>query len=307
MSIPPVPEKHIGIPVYRMVDNKNGDLPIYIRTFSMGKATYVLHCHEPIQVNYVLRGSPVHIINNTAYKLVKGDIFIIPPYVPHKLENNSDSQSEMIELEFLPEFIFGNRATIENIKSIFDFAYIEPFLVSECEVKPRLNLTGKAQADVEAMFFNLLDEYREKKSNFLLAMKAIVLNLLVYAGRCFEQDIKDSESKQVFDRHREAITNAIDYIDKTYTEDLTIEAASRVAMLSQSYFSYLFKTMTGKTFTEYLNEMRILHAMQLLKETGKRIVDICFESGFNNVNHFNRTFKSYSGISPMQYRNANKA
>ena len=110
MSIPPVPEKHIGIPVYRMVDNKNGDLPIYIRTFSMGKATYVLHCHEPIQVNYVLRGSPVHIINNTAYKLVKGDIFIIPPYVPHKLENNSDSR-EMIESSFCPS-LFRNCANL---------------------------------------------------------------------------------------------------------------------------------------------------------------------------------------------------
>ncbi|MEG2570388.1 MAG: AraC family transcriptional regulator, partial [Clostridia bacterium] len=114
-----------------------------------------------------------------------------------------------------------------------------------------------------------------------------------------------NESRQLFDRHRAAITSAIDYVNQNFTDDVSIEKAARVAMLSQSYFSYLFKSMTSKTFVEYLNELRIQEAMTLLKNTNKRVVDICFESGFKNVNHFNRTFKNYSGISPMQYRNAN--
>ena len=297
--------EYSGIPIYRMVENGNGNLPIYIRRYRQERVTTVMHGHESIQINYVLKGSLRHTINNSTYDLVKGDIFIIPPYVPHRLIHKENYSCEIIELEFLPEFIFGGSASMENIETIFDFAYIEPFLVSECEVKPRLNLTGKAQADVEAMFQNLLDEYTERKPSFLLAMKATVLSLLVYVGRCFQEDIQDSESRQLFDRHRAAITSAIEYINENFTDDVSIEKAARVAMLSQSYFSYLFKSMTNKTFVEYLNELRIQEAMKLLKNTNKRVVDICFESGFKNVNHFNRTFKNYSGISPMQYRNAN--
>lgn len=297
--------EYSGIPMYRMVDNQNDNLPIYIRKYQADGVTTVFHGHESIQINYVLHGSLQHLINKSAYDLVKGDIFIIPPYVPHRLAFRENCGCEVIELEFLPEFIFGEYATMENIETIFDFAYIEPFLVSECEVKPRLNLTGKAQTDVEAMFDNLLCEYRERKPSFLLAMKATVLQLLVYVGRQFQEDIEDTESRQLFDRHRAAITSAINYINEHFTDDVSIEKAARVAMLSQSYFSYLFKSMTNKTFVEYLNELRIQEAMRLLKNTNKRVVDICFESGFKNVNHFNRTFKNYAGISPMQYRNAN--
>lgn len=264
-----------------------------------------MHTHEFIQVNYIMRGSLSHTINNSTHDLVKGDIFVIPPFVPHQLTFKPDCDCEVVELEFMPEFIFGKRATMEKIETIFDFAYIEPFLVSECEVKPRLNLNGRAQTDVEAMFDDLLREYHDREPSFLLAMKATVLSLLVYVGRRFAADIEDSESRQLFERHRAAIANAIDYINDNFTEEVSIEKAARVAMLSQSYFSYLFKTMTNKTFVEYLNELRIHEAMRLLKNTDKRVVDICFESGFKNVNHFNRTFKNYAGISPMQYRNAN--
>lgn len=297
--------EYSGIPIYRMVDNQNDNLPIYIRKYQMDGMTTVFHGHESLQINYVLHGSLQHLINQSAYDLVKGDIFIIPPYVPHRLAFRENCGCEVIELEFLPEFIFGEHATMENIETIFDFAYIEPFLVSECEVKPRLNLTGKAQTDVETMFEDLLREYHERKPSFLLAMKATVLSLLVYVGRQFQEDIDDVESRQLFDRHRAAITSAINYINEHFTDDVSIEKAARVAMLSQSYFSYLFKSMTNKTFVEYLNELRIQEAMRLLKNTNKRVVDICFESGFKNVNHFNRTFKNYAGISPMQYRNAN--
>ena len=89
-------------------------------------------------------------------------------------------------------------------------------------------------------------------------------------------------------------------------EPIFIEDVARLAMLSQSYFSYLFKAITHKTFVEYLNSLRIQKAMDLLKVTNDLVVDVCFESGFKNVNHFNRTFKSMVGVSPMQYRKSNR-
>ena len=305
MKIPFEHDEYSGIPIYRMVNNRNGGLPIYIRRYKQHNITTVLHGHDSSQINYIAHGSLSHIINNSSHDLVKGDIFIIPPYVPHRLSFKENCDCEVIELEFTPEFVFGSSATMENIETIFDFAYIEPFLVSECDVRPRLNLTGKAQSDVEAMFKSILTEYTERNSSFLLAIKATILSLLVYVSRLFQEDIRDTESRQLFDRHRVAISNAINYINENFAEDISIEKVSRVAMLSQSYFSYLFKSMTNKTFVEYLNELRIQEAMKLLKHTNKRVVDICFESGFKNVNHFNRTFKNYAGISPMQYRNAN--
>ncbi|NLA85331.1 MAG: helix-turn-helix transcriptional regulator, partial [Clostridiales bacterium] len=53
---------------------------------------------------------------------------------------------------------------------------------------------------------------------------------------------------------------------------------------------------------EYLSGVRISKALVLLRETDKKVIDICYECGFNNVNHFNRVFKQRVGISPLTYR-----
>ena len=172
MKLPFNHDEYSGVPIYHMIDNNNGGLPIHIRRYRQQNMTTVIHGHDSIQINYIARGSLSHIINNSSHDLVKGDIFVIPPYVPHGLRFKENCDCEVIELEFTPEFVFGGSASMENIETIFDFAYIEPFLVSECDVRPRLNLAGKAQSDVEAMFSSILCEYTERKSSFMLAINA---------------------------------------------------------------------------------------------------------------------------------------
>lgn len=299
------PDDYSDVIVSRMMDNPV-DLPVFMRKYGSGNMTDCLHTHDSIQINYVMRGSLCHTVNNNTYDLVKGDIFIIPPYIPHGLVKKKHCDFEIFELEFCPGFVFGTDNTLESFEGLFDFAYIEPFFVSECDIKPRLNLTGKAQIVVEEMLSNLYREYTEQEPSFLLAIRAILLQLLVYVGRRFNENI-NCEGRELFERHRDAITESIEFINNHFTEDITITDMSRMSMLSQSYFSYLFKCVIGKTFVEYLNELRIREAMDLLTNTNKRVTDVCFEAGFKNVNHFNRTFKKNVGISPMQYRHSDKS
>ena len=67
-------------------------------------------------------------------------------------------------------------------------------------------------------------------------------------------------------------------------------------------FCRYFKKTTGKTFTQLVNEYRVVHATKLLSETQNSITDICFESGFNNFSHFNKHFKLITGKSASNYR-----
>jgi AraC-like DNA-binding protein len=68
------------------------------------------------------------------------------------------------------------------------------------------------------------------------------------------------------------------------------------------YLSRLFKKVSGYTFKEYLILQRIANAKSLLVYTDYNVTQICMKSGFNNVNHFIRTFKKQEGITPYQYR-----
>ncbi len=304
-------EEYKNIVVYRMKDNQNDNLPVYIRKVHQNQLS-PLHRHEMLQINYVVKGKLIHTINNSQYELVKGDIFIIPPFIPHQLVEIPDCEFEIVELEFTTDFILGNFSRqiqdLDANSSFFDFYYIEPFLVSECNVKPRLNLAGEQQMETEALLSEIYSEYNRKEDSYLLAIKADVLKLLVLVGRYFRENVaQQSDVMEMYDRHRGAIMKAIDFIDSHYSESISLEEISRVALLSQSYFSYLFKLITNKTFIEYLNSRRIEHAMDLLKNTDKLVVEVCFESGFKNVNHFNRTFKSAVGLSPTEYRKANRS
>lgn len=295
-------KEYEDIPLYRMADNADRNLLFFIRKYSIKDLTSSLHRHDYLQFNYIFQGKGKHIINNNEFDIIKGDIFAIPPYLPHFISAEENSNIEIFEVEFAPEFINQNFENIENTKSFFDFAYIEPFLVSESQVKPRLNLAGKVQIEVENVLHEMLKEYSEKKPGYMLLAKSLLLKLLVLVGREFTSDLENSESSSVYEWHREAIFNAIRYINENYAEDLNVEDVAKRFMLSQSYFRYLFKSINAMTFTEYLTGLRISKAMELLKTTGKRVMDICHEVGFNNVNHFNRLFGQKTGISPLMYR-----
>lgn len=299
-------EEYKDIRLIRMSDNKHGGLPVYARKYILQPGTIVgLHRHEFMQINYICQGKGGHYINKCEFDIVKGDIFVIPPYIPHKISAAKESTIQIVEFEFVPEFVNQNFGSIENVESFFDFAYIEPFLVGESKIKPRLNLVGRMQVEVENILNEVLMEYDNKRPGYLLVIKSLLLKLLVMVGREFTRELQNSETSPAFERHRDSIFEAIKYINLNYTEDLNVEEVAKKSMLSQSYFSYLFKSITTKTFTEYLNDLRISRAMELLTSTDKRVLDICYEAGFNNVNHFNRLFRQKTGISPMTYRRLN--
>lgn len=83
------------------------------------------------------------------------------------------------------------------------------------------------------------------------------------------------------------------------------EIADKVNMTVPAFCRY-YKKVTGKTFTQFVNEFRIVHATKLLAESHSSITDICFECGFNNFSHFNKLFKKFAGKSPLKYRNEMK-
>ena len=101
---------------------------------------------------------------------------------------------------------------------------------------------------------------------------------------------------------RRPIRNAKLYIMNHFTEPITLEAVAASAGFSSSYFSSLFKKETGKSFSEYLTELRVDRAKELLKNTKTNIRDICELVGYSDQKHFNATFRKYTGLKPGEYR-----
>lgn len=99
------------------------------------------------------------------------------------------------------------------------------------------------------------------------------------------------------------VKNAKEYIEKNYTEKLTLSEVAENIYVSQWHLSKLLNKYCGKNFSEILNTVRISEAKKLLREPSYRIGDITEMVGFSDMAHFSRVFKKMEGISPNEFRN----
>ncbi|UGU17655.1 AraC family transcriptional regulator [Sinomicrobium kalidii] len=102
------------------------------------------------------------------------------------------------------------------------------------------------------------------------------------------------------DGHR--LNNILNFTFSHLEKNIKIEDVARIANLSKSQFSRYFKLHTGKTYIEFLNELRIESACSLLLDERNTVEAICYDVGYSNLSHFNRQFKRLKGVTPSVYR-----
>jgi YesN/AraC family two-component response regulator len=98
------------------------------------------------------------------------------------------------------------------------------------------------------------------------------------------------------------INTVCQYIQKHATDSLTIHQAASIIHLTPSAFCKFFKRMTGKTFSDYVNDVRIANVCTDLLATDKQVSTIAFENGFETITYFNRIFLKKKGMKPSNYR-----
>ena len=93
-----------------------------------------------------------------------------------------------------------------------------------------------------------------------------------------------------------------DYLDKHYMEEITLDMIAEKYYFNASYFSTIFKNYFGKSFSNYLIEIRMKKAKELLVSSDEKIKEITNKVGYNDANYFIRAFKKYYGYTPEEYR-----
>ena len=95
---------------------------------------------------------------------------------------------------------------------------------------------------------------------------------------------------------------AVEYIQENYANKLNMAVVSNHISMNYSLFSYSFKQYTGSNFVNYLKDIRMLKAKQLLEKTDRKIIQISQDIGYDNEKHFMKLFKQTCGVSPTEYR-----
>lgn len=100
----------------------------------------------------------------------------------------------------------------------------------------------------------------------------------------------------------ERLRRVCDYVDEHHKQQIDRDSVARLVHMSPSGFSRFFKSRTGMTFQDYVGDLRIGRACQLLAEAGQSVTEIAFECGFSDISTFNRTFKKFRSATPTSYR-----
>jgi len=93
-----------------------------------------------------------------------------------------------------------------------------------------------------------------------------------------------------------------EYVEKSYTERIPLEKAASIAALESSYFSTYFRAKVGVSFTEWLRQVRVKKAMELMQARDFSITEVAYEVGFRDLRTFERAFKKYALKTPREFK-----
>lgn len=208
----------------------------------------------------------------------------------------------------LEEVKSGNREGIEEAVSMLDawlnkekvFSHMHLVVTVSSIFFEVVKLPETAGGDIKEVLGDPMDYYRE-----IIAKTKRRELLAEFSQICFK--IGDYFSEISEDRVTGALARALDYMKKEHSnESLMLKDVAAYAYISSSYLSIILKKETGKTFIEYLTDIRMEHAAKLLRETEFKNYEIAEACGFSNPTYFSTVFKNIYGISPSSYRRREK-
>ncbi len=255
----------------------------------------IAHAHAYVQIWYVFQGGFTHEIEGRVYKVNKGDMIIVPPYVEHKVTTDKDSCA-IYGCDFALDILSRDGLFASKQAARPDPGNLLDMLL---RIRDKYELSDVMQLRVENMFKKMMGIYQKKQPYSLVELKGYLLRMLANVMRSINStDAYTIESDSYFGNINEVLTYTNEHItDRIYLKDI-----AKVAKMSVSSFSYYFKQYTGKTYVDYVNSIRLDLAKTLLIETELSISVIGRRAGFTDSAYFNRYFKKVVGCTPREYR-----
>lgn len=250
--------------------------------------------HEFFEMVYVKKGNAVFEISGTSVEIGPNNIIIIKPRQYHKFEVKSQAGCEFIVLNFGFENKFDNQFAEVSLEDFLNF-------VNKKELGRFISLKVSHKNEIINLLNRILKERENPEIGSEFLNYLLVLELFVLISRALKMEWENS-IKNKSPKLKELIQAAVNYINNNYERDISLTDISKYVFLSTSYFTRAFKEEMGVSPINYLLNVRVERAKELLRETDAKISDIALSVGFSNQQRFNDIFKKYTQKTPLQYR-----
>ncbi len=249
------------------------------------------HMHAEAEITLILSGVGLRVTgDNITHLDGEESLVMLGQYLPHYWMFHGASSG--VSIQFAPERLCQHLPGIvaQEIRNLTE------------QSATGLNFDGDSLRHTGELMSSLAED---APGNYSLRF-ARVLQVLGWLGSSSHQST-DSISATAFggsigEVGYTAIQRVLTWIFENFQKDLSIALAMDVAKMSKPTFSRQFKKSTGRTFTQYVNEVRVSYACRQLLNTDHKVSAIAHTSGFNNLSHFNRCFRTLRDVSPHEYR-----
>lgn len=250
------------------------------------------HSHMECELHLIVATTGRAFIGDYIGDFTPGGLFLTGPYLPHN---------------WISDDIWSEPVGLRDMVIQFDQDRLMATMEAFPEFAPIRQILNEAASGLEFIEFDFDDAYQRfadirDTTGPARIMKFLDLMLAITAHR----NRRQVSVIQLYHENRNArqirICEVVDHVIENFAEEVSLDAAARMAGMSATTFSRNFQSVTGNRFVEFVNRIRIGQACSMLYATDEQISSICFGVGFQNLANFNRHFLKMKGTTPSNYR-----
>jgi YesN/AraC family two-component response regulator len=253
------------------------------------------HFHELCEMNYVVESSGKRIVGDNIANFSSGDLVLMNSNLPHIWYNDPSYFKE------------DNKASAKAIVT-----YFNPYFLTDLTSEDQYDIKIKALLEKAKRGIRFFGNTQQKALSILNGIyfkrgleKVIgfldIINLFLESKE-YECLASVGYEHSFNEKDTQRMNNIYKYLIKNFTDPISLKQIASVANLTPPAFCNFFKKRTFKSFSVFLNELRVGHACKLLNNFELSIADVCFQSGYQNMTNFNNFFKKITKKTPSQYR-----
>lgn len=247
------------------------------------------HFHPEFQITLAIRSRGHRVVGDNISPLSDGDLVLIGSNLPHVWHQEEGAGVvDAIIIRFEETFLgreFMSLPELESVRRLLRRAGRGLEVRGQVRKEVALRLRHLAESDGLTRIVDLLA---------ILDILARAKDLRPLASAGYEPTLHSTDQGRM--------ERVCDYIHQHLTEDIDRAQLAKLAHLSEGAFSRFFRSRTGKTVPEYINEVRIGRACRMIAEDQNNITDIALDCGYRNLANFNRRFREVVGSTPREYR-----
>lgn len=254
---------------------------------------FPIHFHPEYEINFISNAAGAkRVVGDHIGTIGKKELVMVGPNLYHGWENHNNSLADEL-----------HEITIQFPRSLFSEDYLKRDILNP--IRELLYNSNRgilfSNETMESVQEKLLSISQKRGFDSFLEFQSLLYDLAISRD---QQMLSNMSFQRQNDFHNsEIIEKVYSYIKKNYNEKIMLEDVAKMVNMSVISFSRLIKQRTGKSFVDFLIDIRLGYATRSLIESNSSISEICYNSGFNNIANFNRIFKKRQRCTPSEFRN----